>query len=201
MGWKKFKQTCENQGIFITDEMAKAAVNAYRELHNSVQTLWKNYEKAAVLCVHQKRMIKINKVTFTFKNDFLWVTLPSGRSLAYYKPHLVEKEMPWGEKRKVLHYWAVNSLTKQWGVESTYGGKLAENIVQAISRDLMAETMLRLDDKKFDVLMTVHDEILCEQDDDFMTVSEYENLMAEIPLWAKGAPIAVEGFKSFRYKK
>jgi DNA polymerase bacteriophage-type len=109
--------------------------------------------------------------------------------------------MPWGEKRKVLHFWAVNSLTKQWGAESTYGGRIAENISQAVSRDLMAEAMLNIDERGFDVELSVHDELVSEQDDHFMTVHDYEKLMATTPKWAQGAPIAVEGFKSFRYKK
>ena len=101
----------------------------------------------------------------------------------------------------LVAYMAVNSLTKKWNLESTYGGKLTENIVQAISRDLMRDAMLRIEDAGFSVLLSVHDELISEQDDSFKTLEEYENLMAENPVWAKGLPVAVEGFKSFRYKK
>lgn len=201
MGAKKFLATCLAQGIEIDEDMAQTAVDSYRELYSKVTQVWRNYEKAACICVGEKRTVKINKVVFEYKNKFLWLTLPSGRKLAYYDPKLVDKKMPWGETRQVLHYYAINSLTKQWGLESTYGGKLTENIVQAISRDLMAEAMLNMKAKGFDVLLSVHDEAICEQDPDFMSVHDYESLMAESPEWARGAPIAVEGFKSFRYKK
>lgn len=201
MGAKKFLATCLAQGIEIDEDMAQTAVDSYRELYSKVTQVWRNYEKAACICVGEKRTVKINKVVFEYKNKFLWLTLPSGRKLAYYDPKLVDKKMPWGETRQVLHYYAINSLTKQWGLESTYGGKLTENIVQAISRDLMAEAMLNMKAQGFDVLLSVHDEAICEQDPDFMSVHDYESLMAESPEWARGAPIAVEGFKSFRYKK
>jgi len=201
MGAKKFHATCLAQGIEIDEDMAQRVVDSYRELYTKVTQVWRNYEKAACICVGEKRAVKINKVIFSVKDSFLWCTLPSGRKLAYYSPVLVDKKMPWGETRQVLHYSAINSLTKQWGQESTYGGKLTENIVQAISRDLMAEAMLRMKAKGFDVLLSVHDEAICEQVDDFMSVHDYEALMAEVPTWAEGAPIAVEGFKSFRYKK
>lgn len=201
MGAKKFLATCLQQGIDVSEEMAEQAVKSYRELYEAVPTVWKNYEKAACIAVAEKRKVAINKVIFSVKDNFLWCQLPSGRKLAYYAPQLIEKDMPWGEKRPVLHYMAVNSLTKKWGLESTYGGKITENIVQAISRDLMRDAMLRMDAKGFTVLLSVHDELVCEQDENFMSVHDYEQLMAENPPWAKGAPIAVEGFKNFRYKK
>ena len=201
MGAKKFHATCLAQGIEIDEDMAEKAVNSYRELYFKVTKVWRNYEQAACLAVAEKRAVKINKVIFSVKDNFLWCELPSGRKLAYYNPSLVDKKMPWGETRKVLHYYAINPLTKQWGLESTYGGKLTENIVQGISRDLMADSLLNMDKKGFDVLLSVHDEAICEQDDDFMSGHEYEKLMSTTPKWAEGAPIAVEGFKSFRYKK
>ena len=202
MGKDKFFLTCEMQGVEgVTKELSQLAIDTYRNKYPAVVSMWKNLDMAAKLAVSEKKKVTINKVTFYVADDFLWCVLPSGRKLAYYKPELRMKEMPWGGTAPVLHYWAVNSLTKKWNLESTYGGKWTENVVQAVSRDLMADAMLRMKQKNLKVLLSVHDEIVCEQTEDFMTLKEYEDLMRTIPSWANGLPVEVEGFKNFRYKK
>jgi DNA polymerase bacteriophage-type len=102
------------------------------------------------------------------------------------------------EKTVLTHMGLVKN---QWVREATYGGKLVENIVQATARDLMAEAMLRAEDRKYYVVLTVHDEIVSEVPEGFGSVAEFEGIMAELPAWAEGCPVAAEGFKSKRYRK
>jgi len=90
----------------------------------------------------------------------------------------------------------------QWGWVHTYGGKLTENIVQATARDLMAEAMLRVHNSgKYDVVLSVHDELVCEVDAWDGDQEEFDALMAETPEWAEGCPVAAEGWRGKRYRK
>ena len=89
----------------------------------------------------------------------------------------------------------------QWVETTTYGGKLTENVDQAVSRDIMAEALLRLEANDYPVLMSVHDEAISEVDKDFGTVEEYCDIMCILPKWAKGLPLKAEGWEGQRYRK
>lgn len=207
MGPKKFKGTCENFGMQVTDELAQTAVKAYREFHSPVVGLWSNLEKAAVAAViDQKRKFIINNTKWWVKMNFLWCELPSGRRLAYYKPQIKYEPTPWGEKRPVLYHYSVNPLSKKWELAHTYGGKLTENVVQAVARDLMAAAMLRIEDAGYEIVLSVHDELLAERKKGEGSLEEFEDLMAaglngDEPAWAIGCPIKVSGWVGERYKK
>ena len=105
-----------------------------------------------------------------------------------------------GEK-DTIEYWAVNSLTKKWTTERTFGGKLTENIVQGLCRDIIAGAMIALDDVGYSVVNSVHDEIISEVPEDFGSVDEMLRIMCQVPDWAKGFPIAAEGKEGIRYGK
>lgn len=105
-------------------------------------------------------------------------------------------------KRKSIVYEGLNQETKKWGAVYTYGGKLVENIVQAIARDCLAETLLKLDDEKYRTVMHVHDEVVIEcNDDDLRTCHEIDVLMGTPPDWAPDMPLKAESYESFYYKK
>jgi DNA polymerase len=110
----------------------------------------------------------------------------------------------WGE-RLVLEYDAVNSLTKQWGPEKTWGGKLVENAVQGLCRCMMTAAMLALEEAGYPVVMSVHDEIICEvADEDLMngkSIEEMVEIMCRVPAWAKDFPLKAEGKQGKRYGK
>jgi len=200
MGHKKFKITCEKYGIIISDKVAKKAVNAYRETHKPIPLLWNKIQKAAI-CAVKKPGFKftINKTTWWVENNFLWCELPSKRKLAYYKPIIKMKPTPWGEMRDTLYHWGMEN--HQWVLRPTYGGKLVENIVQAVSRDLMAEAMLRIEKNGYKVLFHSHDEIVAAKEKYSGELKNYNQLMCEIPKWAAGSPIKVEGWIGQRYHK
>ena len=130
--------------------------------------------------------------------DFFVITLPSRRKLYYPKPFLKENQFG----KQALHYYSVNQISKKWGVDSTYGGKLTENIVQAVARDCLAVTIRRI--KKTypdaDILMHVHDEIILDSPEN-IAVDEVCKLMGEDISWAPGLILRAAGFESKYYKK
>jgi DNA polymerase len=89
----------------------------------------------------------------------------------------------------------------QWVRESTFGGKLVENNDQGIARDLMAAAMLRVEAAGYPIVLSVHDELVSEIPEGFGSVSEYEDLMSEVPAWAEGIPVSAEGWRGKRYRK
>lgn len=202
MGWEKFQSTCEQYGNPVTDTLAKKAVNTYRSLYDAVPSLWKDIENAAIKAVRKKgQKFKTHRTEWFVEDDFLWCKLPSGRKLAYYKPNVKFQETSWGDKRPVLYHWSVNSTTKKWYYDSTYGGKLTENVVQATARDVMAYSMLPLEAQGFKIVLTVHDEILAECQDHKDALEIFIKTMSKVPWWASGLPIKVEAWNGHRYRK
>jgi len=110
---------------------------------------------------------------------------------------------PWGEEKEQIHYMSVDGKTRKWQETHTYGGKLAENVTQAVSRDILADAMLRVEKHGFPIVMHVHDEIVAEVSNAAPNtdLSLFEAIIAQVPAWAAGLPIAVEGWRGRRYSK
>lgn len=202
MGWQKFLDTAwVMYRLKLTEEQAKTAVTNYRTANEAVPLLWKAYEQAAIDAVENPTDIfRAGKCKFFIENKFLWVELPSGRRLAYREPQISWRETDWGP-RKTLEFWAVNSKTKKWALERTWGGTLTENIVQAVARDLMMPAMLRLEKKGYQALLMVHDEGICEKTIGEGDLKEFVKILCEPPKWGKGLPIEAKGWKGLRYRK
>ena len=143
----------------------------------------------------------VNGLVFSLEGDllygqtFLTVQLPSGRKLFYPKPFLQENQFG----KLALHYYSTGS-SKKWGVESTYGGKMTENIVQAVARDCLAETLKRIEDRGLHVVFHVHDEVIIDAPEE-TTVDEICGLMEEPIPWAPGLILKGAGFEGQYYKK
>ncbi|MPN16508.1 hypothetical protein SDC9_163852 [bioreactor metagenome] len=151
---------------------------------------------AAIRVVKEKIPVTVGKIIFSYESGMLFIKLPSGRKLAYAKPRM--------EKNKFGTY----SLTyegigeqKKWTRIETYGPKLVENIVQGISRDILAYAMLNLRDKGLDIVMHVHDEVVLEVKKNERTVDEICDIMTMVPPWAEKLPLRAEGYKCDFYKK
>ena len=200
MGPDKFFETCWADGMEVSEEIAKKAVVAYRELHAPVVQLWKNLEQAALAAVrHPGKRYRVNRILWFVEGEYLWAELPSGRRLAYYGPSIKHKITPWGEKKATLYYWCVHPKTKKWVQEGTYGGKLTENCVQAVARDLLADALQRLEARGYEVVLHVHDEPNCEREAGTGSLAEFETLMSRTPPWAADLPVKVEGWQGERY--
>jgi DNA polymerase len=184
---------------------AKSAVEIYRETHPKVKSLWYATENACLAAVREPGTVQTfggrRNLKATVRGSYLYIILPSGRPLCYAAPRIEERLAPWGEMKDSLAYMGVDPFTHQWGLLSTYGGALVENIVQAVARDLLAEAMLRAEARGYIPILSVHDEIVTEVPVGFGSVKEFEQLMSELPAWATGCPVAAEGFRGFRYRK
>ena len=200
MGAPKFYETCLSWGIKIHEDLAKTAINTYRQTYHHVRQLWYDQEKAAHTAVRTGNRVECGKTIWFMQDDFLKCQLPSGRCLHYYKPELKMKQNDWGESIE-LSYLA-EKMGKAFR-NGTYGGKLVENITQAVARDLMADAMLRIEDAGFNIVLSVHDELVAEVDEysATKTLKQFCNLMAATPNWAKDCPVAAEGWEGINYKK
>jgi DNA polymerase len=203
MGPPKFQVNCKKYKVSITEEFSKKTVSTYREKYKSVKDYWDDLNAAAMDAVTTPgRPVRVRGVTFGVAGGFLKCRLPSGRKLHYCKPKIMMLLTPWGERRPGLAFLGMNSMTNQWGAQSTYGGKLAENVTQAVARDLLAEALLRVEaTDTYDVVLHVHDEVVAEADEDKGSMEELDALVSELPTWAEGCPIAAEGWRGKRYKK
>ena len=204
IGAPKFRTTCAKAGIQIDEALAERVVQTYRTTNGRIVALWRELEHAALRAVEQPGLTvpaAAGRVRFRIKGDFLWLVLPSGRPLAYAKPRIEDVETPWGELRPQVTYLGVNSITRAWERQSAYGGKWTENVVQAVARDLLAAAMLRLEQAGYRIVLSVHDEIVAEVPAGVGSVEEFEAIMCQLPDWAKGCPVAAEGWRGLRYRK
>ncbi len=203
LGWNKFMVSCHQDGLEISEDIAKKAIASYRSLHSPIPKLWSNLERAAMSAVENKgKKYTVNRTTWFVSGRFLFCELPSGRRLAFCGPEVRVERDKWNRNKPTLSHMGVDSLTKQWARQRTWGGVLTENVVSAICRDAMAEAMLRVDSNGYAPLITVHDEILAERPKSHGAfLSDFEKLMSQVPTWATGFPIKVEGWCGERYRK
>lgn len=185
----------------LTEEELPDIVLRWRNANKRIVDLWYSIEQAALKVMQTAEPQAINGLIFALEGDmlygqcFLTVRLPSGRKLFYPKPFLQENQFG----KMALHYYSTGS-NKKWGVESTYGGKMTENIVQAIARDCLAETLKRIEDKGLHVVFHVHDEVIIDAPEE-TTVEEICGLMADPIPWAPGLILKGAGFEGQYYMK
>jgi DNA polymerase len=210
MGAAKFVGTAKDMfGLTVTEEESQNVVDTYRAKFHRTKKFWYETEDAACAAVRtpgkvvKQKWVSWQRVVDKARGtDFLYCTLPNGRRLAYPFPELRKKETPWGEMKYALTFMAVSAYTRQWTREHTYGGKLVENIVQAISRDIMAEALQRCEASGVYIpILSIHDEIMAEVAVGRGTDEEFERLLTSIPKWAPGCPISAEGWHGNRYRK
>jgi len=204
MGPNKFYATCLSYGIEVTETLATQAVSTYRKVYLTIKKYWRDTEYAAIEAVRTKRIIKANTISWFVHEDYLYSKLPSGRCMAYKSPRLKAAETPWGAETYKLCYMGEKVLGtsgKKWMEIDTYGGKLVENITQAVARDIMADAMLRLDKSGYKLMLSIHDEIIAEKEEELVDLDEYISIMTEVPEWAEGCPIEANGWTGKHYKK
>lgn len=186
----------------LTEEELPDIVQRWRQANPRIKGLWYAIENAALAVMETAQPQGINGLIFALEGDlvygqsFLTVRLPSGRKLFYPKPFLKENRF----EKMAVHYYTVGQQTRKWEVTSTYGGKMVENIVQAIARDCLAVTLERIAAKGLQVVFHVHDEVIIDAPME-TTVEEICGLMAEPILWAPGLVLKGAGFESMYYMK
>lgn len=187
----------EKMGLSETE--MQDIVSNWRKANPAIVGLWDEVQSAAMACIESKQTTSIRGgITFRLSLGALMVELPSGRSLSYPRPYI-------GENRfgsKSICYEGLNQVTKQWGTQETYGGKMVENIVQAIARDCLAVTMLRLEKAGYPIVFHVHDEVIIEaRADSSQTLEGIEEIFRMPIPWAKELPLIGAGYITPYYLK
>ena len=182
----------------LTEEELQPLVDAWRNANKAIVRFWNEVGKAAMEAVENKTTVSIRYgIKFEYKHGVLFIQLPSGRKLSYLRPRIDENKFG----SKALKYEGMNQTTKQWSVQDTYGGKLVENIVQAVARDCLAYSMINLEEEGYKIVMHIHDEVVIEMDKDTDCLDEVCRIMGQPIPWAKGLPLRADGYVTPYYKK
>ncbi len=166
----------------------------YRKANPDITRSWYQYEDAVRKVIESgngKYKVQVGRLMFDCNGSWLRIMLPSGRFLVYADPTI--------NNRGDITYMGWHN--KRWIRTKTYGGKLCENVVQAISRDLLGAAIIRLEAEGFPVVLHVHDEVISEVVYGTKRLDRFIELMSTNPPWAGGLPLKVEGFKAVRYEK
>lgn len=203
MGPPKFQTTAATYGIKLSAREAEDGVRAWRENNPNIVQFWWDCGDAAMEIAKGEARVDVGRVCFQRVKKHMLIRLPSGRHLVYRNIRVEEDN-----GRPSVVYDGVNQYTKKWGACRTYGGKIVENITQAVARDVMRDAMLNFDElaKQQDLgrlILSVHDEVIGEvgyarADAALQTML---NVMRETPLWAPGLPVNAEGWVGPRYRK
>lgn len=208
MGGKTFQRQAKVQaGLDLSDEIAKAGVDGYRTLYPLIKQGWREINNAALNAVRASGAVfdcgRNGCTKFTKRGPWLYCVLPSGRVLSYALPKLEVRTITPedGDSFTVecVTFAGVNGVTRKWERFAGYGGMWTNNVVQATARDLMAAAMLRLEEAGYPVVCTIHDEVLAEREGG--SLDEYLKVMKQIPKWASGLPVAVDGWRGQRFRK
>ncbi|EFU80550.1 DNA polymerase [Mobiluncus curtisii] len=181
----------------LSEDELQPIVDAWRQANPNIVQLWHKVDNAATRAISTGRPLTLRNLGFEKKSGILFITLPSGRRLAYVKPGI-------GVNRfggTSITYWG-QGVARKWQKLETYGGKLVENIVQATARDLLAEAITRIENAGHQIVMHIHDEVVIDEPiNSGTTVADICALMNELPQWAEGLPIDAAGYECGFYQK
>ncbi len=171
-------------------------INNWRSSNPRIVQFWWDVDKAATKTVKDGSVNRVGRITFERYAGVLFITLPSGRKLAYASPRLEPNRFG----RMGITYMGIGTNNK-WQRLETYGSTCVENIVQGSARDLLAEAMLRVSKAGLDIILHCHDELCVEVPIGSVTVEQLCKLMSENPPWADGLPLSAAGFSCPYYQK
>lgn len=199
MGAPKFHLMCQNFGLEISEELAQRSIQAFRKAHKKIVEFWYDLERKAKSAINnpgQKFCAGDKLKLFTLVTGgvrFLMIRLPSGRHLSYPNPQI--------DSDGKITYFGQIPMKSSWGRVSTFSGRLAENVTQAVAADLMVESAYRAMEQGYEIVMLVHDEIVCTTRSPSFNLSELEKCITTLPPWAAGLPLAGESSMMPFYSK
>lgn len=211
MSAAKLQTFAADMGVEMPEKTAVAAVRLWRADHPAIVNCWYATERAAIAAVRKAaltdRLVVQDRLRWKMVGRFLHCRLPSGRRLSYLDPKLQWvriklKDGTESEPKLALTYTGTDTYTRKWGRVSTYGGKLFENIVQALCRDLLTESMMRLKAAGYNIVLHAHDEIVVDRLEASGAREQVDNLVETLPSWADGFPlVATSEWTGRRYRK
>lgn len=179
----------------IPEAELQPLVDSWRSANPCIVTLWWAVDRAVKEAVRDMTISSTHDILFRYERGYLFITLPSGRELAYVKPRIGENRFG-GES---VTYEGTGA-TKKWDRLESYGPKFVENIVQATARDILAESMLRLEARGYLIVMHVHDEVVIEAPEG-TSLEDICAVMGQTPKWADGLVLRAEGYACEFYRK
>lgn len=189
----------------LTEDELPDIVERWRRANPAIVQFWYTVDAAAREAVNTGRQIELWDGRLAFARecdpvndlDFMTIRLPNGRKLCYAKPHMDVNRFG----QPSLGYWGMNQKTKKWERLETYGGKLAENITQAVARDCLAEAVERLETAGYPVVFHIHDEVVIDAAPGKDNLEDVVRIMSQVPSWATGLPLNAEGWTNEFFKK
>lgn len=185
----------------IHEDELQGLVDSWRTANSNIVNLWYETDYAVKKAIKERTYVEFakGKCSAMVHKGILWITLPSGRNLAYPKPQ-VKPHDTWERSEKIIFMDRASS-GNTWIEKDTYGGKLVENIVQATARDILGFSLLNLDEAGYKIVMHVHDEVIIEIEEDSNDLDNVCEIMSWAPKWAKGLPLRADGYECSYYKK
>jgi DNA polymerase len=182
-----------NMGVPLTKEQATLSVDVWRDTYKDAVQFWWDIDKAVRKCIQTGKPTQLRDIRFDRKGPFLRIILPSGRCLHYFSPQMQEWKMPWGKYKMSITYEQVENY--RWDRVSTHPGKLTENVVQAIARDLLAHGMVLAAKENLPIVMHVHDQVLAlvKEDEADAALKTLLDCMTVRPSWSPDIPISAAG--------
>ena len=178
----------------LSEDELQSIVDSWREANPNIVSLWWDIDSVVKRVVKTRTEEEYKNLVISYEKGILFIELPSKRRLAYPKAKLGTNRF--GGESVVYEGIVVGN---KWDKIESYGGKFVENIVQAIARDILAEAMMRLEKKGFNIVMHIHDEVVIESDSS--SIEEINEIMSLVPSWAPGLILDADGFESEFYKK
>ena len=204
-GAKGLVKYAEGMGVNISEAQAKAAVDGYRMSYEKVKNLWAQCEGAAIQAVENpgNPFRAGNKLILKVAKNALWMKLPSGRLICWQRPQLELLTTPWGKEKLGVTVHSQNTYTRQWTRNALIGSSIFQSAVQGTARDCLAVAMLNLEKAGYEVINSIHDEVLLlvEEQSAESALADVVNIMTTPPTWAPDFPLAAEGWHGKRYRK
>lgn len=205
-GAKGLVKYAEGMGVKISEAQAKNAVDNYRASYARVKGLWGKCEAAAIDAVNNPGVgfAAGKKLKLKVAKEALWMQLPSGRLICWQRPELEMLITPWDQEKLGVTVHSQNTYTRQWERNPLIGSSIFQSAVQGTARDFLANSMLVLDKNGYEVINSIHDEVLLLMDEDKAEEAlknDVMTIMTTPPDWASDFPLAAEGWVSKRYKK
>lgn len=174
----------------------------WREANPRIVWLWSVIEQAAIKAIKTGESVTIHRgIVVSYRWGMLLITLPSGRTLCYPRAAIgIEYSDGWRGQHEVIEYEGSNQTTKKWEKLRTYGGKLTENVVQAIARDILGVIILRAHSANLNIVFHVHDEIVVEAEP-HQTLSMVEQIFSDPINWCRDLPLKGAGYSTPYYLK
>ena len=178
----------------LSEDELQSIVDSWREANSNIVSLWWDIDAVIKRVVKTRAKEEYRSLVISYEKGILFIELPSKRRLAYPKAKIGMNRF--GGESIVYEGIVVGN---KWDKIESYGGKFVENIVQAIARDILAEAMMRLEKKGFNIVMHIHDEVVIESDSS--SIEEVNEIMSIVPSWTPGLILDADGFESEFYKK